>query len=333
MKIKKRRKTKYRAHQSRRARTTIPALQPISSQKSMVKEASLTSGLKILSTPELKQKERPDSVSRIEKKCSSPLFSSQESYSVFNRINDFDSSIENTTYTTLNETYLSEYEQRASNSQMSFRSQLDEDWNDLSQHITPRTSRENFQLQQLITQIKHHSQSPFSQVTLDQAFQSPIHSPLHESNFELSQSVLESDNQSSVNDVLNSVNDQLRALSQNFLCQQNHISLQLRNFEHYVREKIENTENYFKTRLTQIEESNLAVMNALNGIIRSEQNVPARIEHVKSKRSVQLPTIPISTDVNLVILNSALKNTEYLEQFVSRPLRKSEVSNSFLVHF
>ncbi len=214
-------------------------------------------------------------------------------------------------------TFLSEYEERLQNSQM-MQSQLDRDWDDLSEQLTLSSPTYNCG-QRLLSPMEDHSRS---EVTLNQAFESPI----HESNFELQSQCdyqsSESEQRMEVNDFEESVNERLRTqhLNQSLITQQNHqISMQLQNFECFVREKIDAAEDYVKKKLAQIEDSNLAVIKAINDLKRPNLDKPVQSHRVKSKRTAKLtmPAIPISKTLSLAILDSALKNAEYLNEFVS----------------
>lgn len=312
-----------------------------SSLKSMLKESSPKSFLKILTPPESTQNTRTKSSPIVGKKVtdkySSSLFSSP-SYPtaespIFNRTQKFDCSA---SATTLNESFLSETDERLLNSQTNLKSQLSDDWEDSTQNITPRSSRENSQPH--ISQKEHDCQSSLSECTLTQAFESPV----HESSFELSESdSLESENHIAVNGLLNNLNEEIKAQnkSQNVLALQNHnISTQLQNFEWFVRDKMDKIEEvggYMKQKLTNLEESNLAVVQALNGLKHVEREEPIRISDTAPIRYVEcvMPKIPISRDVSLVILDSALENTQYMEQFVGQTVEEVEFAAEFNLHF
>lgn len=131
----------------------------------------------------------------------------------------------------------------------------------------------------------------------------------------------DSDSNVRANDICD-VKEQLTAqnVHQHYLAEQNrNISMQIQKFEWYVRDKIEQTEAYMKEKLSQFEDSNGIIIDALNDIKHMEREQPVRINGNGPGKLVgfTMPKIPISKQVSLVILNNALKNTQYMEQFVS----------------
>lgn len=175
-------------------------------------------------------------------------------------------------------------------------------------------------LERRISQEDIHSHSSFSGVTLNNSFVSPI----RERSVQRSQiDDLDANSDVQSENLIVNVHEQLKAqnLHRNFLTQQNHnISMQIKNFEWFVREKMEQTELYMKQKLSQFEDSNCIIIDALNDIKNVEREPPVRINENGPGRYVgfSMPKLPVSKSVSLVILNNALKNTQYMEQFVRK---------------
>lgn len=235
------------------------------------------------------------------KKHSVPMFSDELSIAVpespiFNRAREPDLS---------EATFMSDYAEH----HKILQSPLDGDWQDLSQHET-LASEEN------ISSLECCAESEGD--TLNVNFQAPnqesfFRSSPH-SDYGGSMSGASTDNQMNFQE---NIVEQLRTqnLNQSFMTQQNHqISMQLQNFECFLREKLTEAEESMSKRLARIEESNLAIMTTLNDLKRVTRDAPKQIH---SDTEFVMPKVPISRDFNLVLLNSLLQNRQYMKKFVS----------------
>lgn len=224
-----------------------------------------------------------------------------------------------------------------------------------SQNVEPVLSKSSSQRQRNSPMI-HCSQSV---VALNEAFESPVHESNHElshSDYSMPKSInfnddlnelsdssqlnesmsfrgslndehdtLKSDGRCESINFHESVNELMRTqeLNQSLLNQQsNQISTQLRYFECFVREKIEKieaAEDYVKEKLTQIEDSNLVIVEVLKEMKGVERQKPVRSQTNRVKRTDEMvmPKIPVSKEFTLVILNSALEDANYMKVFVS----------------
>lgn len=299
---------------------------------------------------------------------------------MFNRPQDTNSMVSEAVFS---DTFLFEYEMRLNSSQVNLQSEVDREWEALSQQISPQNSVHN-----ALDHFANMGIQCQSEVTFNQA----IHSPIHESNFELSdyQSLATGD-VSCANDYRNSIEEliAMQNLRISLLTKQNQkISTQLENLHNYVTEKMEANDVYVNEKLTHIEEAYWALVKSTTEMnrredeinhkqqvgqpIRSQQlnepnrsqrdkkfnrsqpnriqrdiepigeqrdKVPNRIgrdnkiieaqkvneaihvqpaKQLNSTKELVMPSIPILRDFSLVILDIALKDDDYMKQFVSQ---------------
>lgn len=276
----------------------------------------------------------PLNTNDLQEKYSRPLFSSSPATTTLSQLGHrhFDSPV---SVKSLNQSVSSRQQmKRSHNSQidLTLEEQLNNEWTNLNQQLTAKSQLNESlvstvcdrslhdsriddldsqiqPIQRCISQEKLSSHSSLARV----AMMEPYERNSQNSDF---------DEHEQSNEIFGDVREHLESqkLYQNYLAEQNrNISIQIQKFEWYVRDKIERTEEYMKQKMNKLEDTNGIIIHTLNDIKHMEREQPVRInENGPGKlNGFALPKVPISKSVSLVILNNALNNSQYMEQFVS----------------